>query len=181
MAKVRPVNTVDSSGKPKGAIDQRMELGIPMPKLHPSWHLIIVEKSLIVIGAHLILPLFKLRCGSDFSNQDRKTSGASWIGSQILLFYLRLRAREIVRKCYLTRVERADDWLTNEMLRASHDPSVLVILESIFSFNFSILLNYALEEAKEKVLIIKGMKDPIFDSASMVAMLKEHCNAVMVK
>ncbi|KAK7313782.1 hypothetical protein VNO77_38983 [Canavalia gladiata] len=84
-------------------------------------------------------------------------------------------------KCYLTRVERADNWLTNEMLRASHDPSVLVVLESIFSFNFSLLLNYALEEAKEKVLIIKGIKEPSFDSTSKVALLKEHCDGVMVK
>lgn len=29
-------------------------------------------------------------------------SGASWLGSRILLFFLRLRIQEIVKKCYPT-------------------------------------------------------------------------------
>ncbi|KAG5008018.1 hypothetical protein JHK85_026560 [Glycine max] len=112
---------------------------------------------------------------------DRQTSGASWLGSRILVFYLRLRTQELLKKCYPTRVERADDFLISEMLRASYDPGVLVVLESIFSFNLSIPLNFLLEDVKEKVLIIQGMKDPISDSNSKVAMLKEHCDGVMIK
>lgn len=153
--------------------------------------------------------------------QDRQTSGASWLGSRLLLFYLRLQIKDLVKKCYptvsvflllifkpstlvlivdldganfvLQRMERADDWLINEMLRAvsstsgiwidfivfsfdimmicnyayptllvspwhlwkSYDPGVNVVLESIFSFNLSIPLNYLLENVKEKVLIIQ--------------------------
>lgn len=94
---------------------------------------------------------------------------------------MRLRTQELLKKCYPTRVERADDFLISEMLRASYDPGVLVVLESIFSFNLSIPLNFLLEDVKEKVLIIQGMKDPISDSNSKVAMLKEHCDGVMIK
>ncbi|XP_045832181.1 uncharacterized protein LOC123923534 isoform X1 [Trifolium pratense] len=112
---------------------------------------------------------------------DRQTSGATWLGSRILLFFLRLTIQDTVKKCYPTKVERADDWLINEMLRASYDPGVPVVLESIFSFNLSIPLNYLLEDVKEKVLIIQGMKDPISDSNATIAMLKEHCDGVIIK
>ncbi|KAI5389315.1 hypothetical protein KIW84_074818 [Lathyrus oleraceus] len=113
--------------------------------------------------------------------QDRKTSVATWLGSRIILFYLRLRIQELVKQCYPTKIERADDWLINEMLRASYDPGVPVVLESIFSFNLSIPLNYLLEDVKENVIIIQGMKDPISDSNATVAMLKEHCDGVIIK
>ncbi|KAL5073565.1 hypothetical protein RYX36_012549 [Vicia faba] len=112
---------------------------------------------------------------------DRQTSVATWLGSRLILFYLRLRIQELVKKCYPTKIERADDWLINEMLRASYDPGVPVVLESIFSFNLSIPLNYLLEDVKEKVIIIQGMKDPISDSNATVAMLKEHCDSVIIK
>ncbi|CAK8575378.1 unnamed protein product [Lathyrus sativus] len=112
---------------------------------------------------------------------DRQTSVATWLGSRIILFYLRLRIQELVKQCYPTKIERADDWLINEMLRASYDPGVPVVLESIFSFNLSIPLNYLLEDVKEKVIVIQGMKDPISDSNATVAMLKEHCDSVIIK
>ncbi|KAL4395042.1 hypothetical protein AHAS_Ahas02G0212400 [Arachis hypogaea] len=113
--------------------------------------------------------------------EDRKTSGTSWLGSRVLLLYLRLRIQELVKKCYPTRTERADDWLINKMLRASYDPGSPVVVESIFSFNLSIPLNFLIEEFREKVLIIQGMKDPISDSSSRVATLKEHCDGLVIK
>ncbi|MED6167300.1 hypothetical protein PIB30_001194 [Stylosanthes scabra] len=115
------------------------------------------------------------------AGNDRKTSGASWLGSRVLLLYLRLRIQEIVKKCYPIRTERADDWLITEMLRASYDPGVSLVLESIFSFNLSIPLNFLIEEFREKVLIIQGMKDPISNSSSRVATLKEHCDGLIIK
>ncbi|XP_025643047.1 pheophytinase, chloroplastic [Arachis hypogaea] len=67
------------------------------------------------------------------------------------------------------------------MLRASYDPGSPVVVESIFSFNLSIPLNFLIEEFREKVLIIQGMKDPISDSSSRVATLKEHCDGLVIK
>ncbi|KAH1234739.1 Pheophytinase, chloroplastic [Glycine max] len=135
--------------------------------------IVLINSAGNVIPRYSFIPLSTI--------QDRQTSGASWLGSRILVFYLRLRTQELLKKCYPTRVERADDFLISEMLRASYDPGVLVVLESIFSFNLSIPLNFLLEDVKEKVLIIQGMKDPISDSNSKVAMLKEHCDGVMIK
>ncbi|CAN6709748.1 unnamed protein product [Malus baccata var. baccata] len=57
----------------------------------------------------------------------------------------------------------------------------ILVLESVFSFNLSIPLNYLLDEFKDKVMIIQGMRDPISDSKSTVAMLKEHCVGFIVK
>ncbi|KAJ1384600.1 Alpha/Beta hydrolase fold, partial [Sesbania bispinosa] len=138
---------------------------------------VLIKSVVLINSAGNVIPRYTF---IPLSN-DRQTSGASWLGSRILLFYLRLRIQEIVKKCYPTRVERADEWLINEMLRASYDPGVPVVLESIFSFNLSIPLNYLLEDVKEKVLIIQGMKDPISDSNAKVAMLKEHCDGVKIK
>ncbi|XP_061353310.1 uncharacterized protein LOC133298086 isoform X2 [Gastrolobium bilobum] len=138
---------------------------------------VLIKSIVLINSAGNIIP----RYTSIPLSRDRQTSGASWLGSRVLLFYLRLTIQDIVKKCYPTRIERADDWLINEMLRASYDPGVLVVLESIFSFNLSIPLNFLLEDIKEKVLIIQGMKDPISDSNSKVATLKEHCDGVIIK
>ncbi|XP_054811010.1 uncharacterized protein LOC129312411 [Prosopis cineraria] len=141
-----------------------------------SWHALI--KSIVLINsAGNIIPGYK----SVPLSKDRQTSGAFWLGSRLLLFYLRLRIEDLVKKYYPTRIERVDNWLINEMLRASYDPGVPVVLESIFSFNLSIPLNYLLEDVKEKVLIIQGMKDPLSDSNSKVAMFKEHCDGAMIR
>ncbi|KAI5389306.1 uncharacterized protein LOC127101403 isoform X2 [Lathyrus oleraceus] len=142
------------------------------------WNVLI--KSIVLINsAGNVIPR---NTSMSLSRQsDRKTSVATWLGSRIILFYLRLRIQELVKQCYPTKIERADDWLINEMLRASYDPGVPVVLESIFSFNLSIPLNYLLEDVKENVIIIQGMKDPISDSNATVAMLKEHCDGVIIK
>ncbi|OMO85847.1 hypothetical protein CCACVL1_09967 [Corchorus capsularis] len=118
---------------------------------------------------------------SQLISNERRTSGAARLGAQLLLFYLRLNIRNIVKNFYPTKTKRADDWLINEMLRASYDPGVSVVLESIFSFDLSIPLNYLLEGCEEKVLIIQGMKDPLLDSKAKLAMLKEHCAGLAIR
>lgn len=137
-----------------------------------------VVKSVVLINsAGNVIPEYSFL---QFSN-ERQASGPIRLGAQLLLFYLRLNISNFVKQCYPTRRERADDWLISEMLRASYDPGVLVVLESIFSFNLSLPLNYLLEGFKEKVLIIQGIKDPISDSKSKVAMLKEHCAGIVIR
>ncbi|XP_024024888.1 uncharacterized protein LOC21387869 [Morus notabilis] len=115
------------------------------------------------------------------SSKERQTSGATWVGARLLLFYLRSRLKNVVKNCYPTKTDRVDDELINEMLRASYDPGVLFVLESIFSFNLSLPLNYLLRNFEGKVLVIQGLKDPISDSKSKLAMLKEHCDGVVIK
>eukprot|EP00262_Sarcandra_glabra_P019728 TRINITY_DN757_c0_g1_i1.p1 TRINITY_DN757_c0_g1~~TRINITY_DN757_c0_g1_i1.p1 ORF type:complete len:710 (+),score=119.17 TRINITY_DN757_c0_g1_i1:141-2270(+) len=110
-----------------------------------------------------------------------QTSGAAWLGSRLLLLYLRLRAGNILKNCYPTNTERADDWLINEILRASYDPGVLVVLESVFNFNLSIPLNYLLDLFGGKVMIIQGMRDPLSKSKLRLAMFREHCSEVTIR
>ncbi|KAK2653594.1 hypothetical protein Ddye_013450 [Dipteronia dyeriana] len=137
-----------------------------------------VVKSLVLINsAGNVIPE---KSFVPFSN-ERQTSRAAWLGARLLLFFLRSNLKNTVKQCYPTRIERADDWLISEMLRASHDPGVLVVLESIFSFNLSIPLNYLLEGFEEKILIIQGMKDQISDSKSKLAILKEYCSGIVIK
>ncbi|XP_047325426.1 uncharacterized protein LOC124929176 [Impatiens glandulifera] len=113
--------------------------------------------------------------------RERKTSGVTRLGAQFISLYLRWTIKSIVTNCYPTVASRADDWLINEMIRSSNDPGVEVVLESIFSFNISIPLNYLLKGFNNRVLVIQGMKDPIADSKSVIAMLREHCEGITIK
>ncbi|KAL2227185.1 UNVERIFIED_CONTAM: Pheophytinase, chloroplastic [Sesamum indicum] len=112
---------------------------------------------------------------------DRRTSGAVWLGARLLLVYLRFNIRNILRSFYPAKTDRADDQLINEMIRASYDPGVIFVLESIFSFDLSLALNYLLEGFEKKILVIQGMKDPLSDSKSMLAMFQEHCRGIAIK
>ncbi|KAJ4952973.1 hypothetical protein NE237_029805 [Protea cynaroides] len=56
---------------------------------------------------------------------------------------------------WLQNMERVDDWLIDEMIRASCDPGVLLVLESIFNFNLVIPLNYLLQSFGGKVIIVQ--------------------------
>nr|XP_043612736.1 uncharacterized protein LOC122584748 [Erigeron canadensis] len=113
--------------------------------------------------------------------KERKTTGIAWLGARGLSFYLRLSFRNLVKRCYPTKTDRADEGLLNEMVRASYDPGVLVVLESIFTFDPSIPLNYLLKGFENKVLIIQGMKDPISDSKTKVSVLKRHFKESVIK
>ncbi|XP_056160251.1 uncharacterized protein LOC115683085 isoform X3 [Syzygium oleosum] len=79
------------------------------------------------------------------------------------------------------KTERADEWLINEMLRSSYDPGVLVVLESIFSINLSIPLNFLLKGFNGKILVVQGMEDPITNSKCKLAMLNEHCVGILTR
>ncbi|KAH9678290.1 photolyase/cryptochrome alpha/beta domain-containing protein [Citrus sinensis] len=121
-----------------------------------------VVKSVVLINsAGNVIPEYSFL---QFSN-ERQASGPVRLGARLLLFYLRLNISNFVKQCYPT----------------SYDPGVLVVLESIFSFKLSLPLNYLLEGFKEKVLIIQGIKDPISDSKSKVAMFKEHCAGIVIR
>lgn len=136
-----------------------------------------LTKSVILINtAGDVIPGYS----SLLFSKRRQTSRLAWLGSRLLLQYLRFSLGSIVKNCYPTRSERADDRLINQMLRASHDPGVVAVLESIFNFNLSIPLNHLLAKLKDKVLIIQGMKDPIVDSKSKLAILKEHCTGIEI-
>ncbi|CAI9771843.1 unnamed protein product [Fraxinus pennsylvanica] len=113
-------------------------------------------------------------------SKNRRTSGAAWLGARLLLVYLRFNIKNILKSIYPTKTDRADDKLIHEMLRASYDPGVTIVLESIFSFDLSLPLNYLLKEFG-KILVIQGMKDPLCDSKTKLAMLREHCRGIVTK
>ncbi|KAG8476237.1 hypothetical protein CXB51_033081 [Gossypium anomalum] len=137
----------------------------------------LVKSVILMNTAGNVIPEFS----SHRFPSERQTSAAARLGAQLLLFYLRLNIRNTLKNFYPTKTNRADDWLINEMLRASYDPGVTVVLESIFSFDLSIPLNYLLEGYEEKVLILQGMKDPLLDSKAKLAMLKEHCTGLAIR
>ncbi|KAJ0968571.1 hypothetical protein J5N97_025488 [Dioscorea zingiberensis] len=112
--------------------------------------------------------------------EARQTSGIMWLGSRLLLWYLRLRVGTILKECYPTNSERADSWLVKEILRASYDPGVHIVMESVVNFNLSVPLNYLLGSFGGKVLIMQGVKDPLSKSNLRLSMLREHCSGVTV-
>nr|XP_009787882.1 PREDICTED: uncharacterized protein LOC104235751 isoform X3 [Nicotiana sylvestris] len=137
-----------------------------------------LAKSVILLNsAGNVIPGYSGARHSDV----RQTSGAAWLAARFLSLFLRLNLRKIVRSCYPIRSDRADEWLIQEMLRASYDPGVVVVLESIFSFDLSVPLNYLLQGFEKRVLVLQGMKDPISDSKSRLDMLREHCEGIIIR
>ncbi|KAK9143313.1 hypothetical protein Syun_012713 [Stephania yunnanensis] len=113
--------------------------------------------------------------------EERPTSGATWLGSRLLMLFLRLRVENIVKNFYPINPKRADNLLINEMLRASYDPGALAVLESIFSFDLSIPLNFLFQSFGGKVLIIQGTKDPLLKSIPRLSMFRQYCKGVTIK
>ncbi|XP_059666983.1 uncharacterized protein LOC132312581 isoform X2 [Cornus florida] len=137
-----------------------------------------LAKSVVLINsAGNVVPGYS----SVLVSKERKSSVAARLGARLLLFYLRLIISNTVKDCYPIKRERADDWLINEMIRASYDPGVVVVLESIFGFDLSIPLNYLLKGFERKVLVIQGLKDPLSDSKSKLAMLREHFKGIVIR
>ncbi|GJW20059.1 hypothetical protein Tco_0027495 [Tanacetum coccineum] len=88
------------------------------------------------------------------------------------------KALDFEKRCRADITKCADEGLLSEM---SYDPGVLVVLESIFTFDPSIPLNYLFKGFENEVLIIQGMKDPIFDSKTKVSVVKKHFNEILIK
>ncbi|XP_010433666.1 PREDICTED: uncharacterized protein LOC104717742 isoform X1 [Camelina sativa] len=114
-------------------------------------------------------------------SRERRVPFGAQLGARLLLFFLQFNVKKLLKDCYPVKPERADDLLITEMLRASQDPGVVMVLESIFGFDLSLPLNYLLTGFEEKTLVIQGMKDPISDPKKKVALLKEYCPAMVIK
>jgi len=137
-----------------------------------------LTKSLVLINtAGSIVPGYS----SIKINDGGTTSGFVWLGARLLLQFLRLRVQYMMKDFYPTKPERVDDSLISEMLRASYDPGVLTVLESVFNFKLSIPLNYLLDTFEDKVLIIQGTKDPLSKSDRRISMFKQHCKGVAIR
>lgn len=137
----------------------------------------LAKSAVLLNSAGNIIPGFSTVNYSD----ERQTSGAAWFGARLLLLYLRFNIRNIVKNFYPSKPGRVDDWLINEMLRASHDPGVLVVLECIFSLDLSVPLNCLFEGFEKKILVIQGMRDPLSDSKSKLALFRAHCKGITVR
>ncbi|KAL0891016.1 hypothetical protein Bca101_014999 [Brassica carinata] len=112
---------------------------------------------------------------------ERRVPFGAQLGARLLVLFLRFNVKKLLKDCYPVKPERADEFLVTEMLRASQDPGVVMVLESIFGFDLSLPLNYLLKGFEEKTLIIQGMKDPISDPQKKVALLREFCPAMEIK
>ncbi|KAI8564629.1 hypothetical protein RHMOL_Rhmol03G0195500 [Rhododendron molle] len=100
-----------------------------------------VAKSIVLINsAGNVVPQYS----SVPLSKERQTSAAAWLGARLLLFYLRLSIKNLMTNLYPTQVERADDWVINEMVRA-------------------------------------GRKDPLYNSQTILALLREHCKGVTIR
>ncbi|KAL3834595.1 hypothetical protein ACJIZ3_009331 [Penstemon smallii] len=137
----------------------------------------LVKSVVLINSAGYIIPGYSALSYSE----SRQISGTARLGAKLLLLFLRFNIRNILKSLYPTKTDRADDQLIHEMLRASYDPGVTLVLESIFSFDLSIPLNYLLEGFEKKILVIQGMKDPVSNSKSMLPMFREHCRGVVIK
>lgn len=133
--------------------------------------LILLNTAGSVVPSYSFIPL----------SEEGRTSWLSSLQARLLLLFLRSRAGGILKEYYPTRTERVDKPLVDEIIRASYDPGAATVIESIFSFNLSIPLNFLFDSFGGKILIVQGMKDPLTKSKSFVSMLREHCSKVHIR
>ncbi|KAA3459777.1 (6-4)DNA photolyase [Gossypium australe] len=134
------------------------------------------------LGAQLLLFYLRLNIKNTLKKfYPTKTNRADdWLINEMLRAVSSLLF-EFSRPCTHTIIISSPSEKMNLTNLKSYDPGVTVVLESIFSFDLSIPLNYLLEGYEEKVLILQGMKDPLLDSKAKLAMLKEHCTGLAIR
>uniref|UniRef100_A0A0E0B5Q2 Photolyase/cryptochrome alpha/beta domain-containing protein n=1 Tax=Oryza glumipatula TaxID=40148 RepID=A0A0E0B5Q2_9ORYZ len=128
--------------------------------------LILLNTAGSVVPSYSFIPL----------SEEGRTSWLSSLQARLLLLFLRSRAGGILKEYYPTRTERVDKPLVDEIIRAvssyhkyslqfffldrqiqSYDPGAATVIESIFSFNLSIPLNFLFDSFGGKILIVQVM------------------------
>ncbi|CAA7060225.1 unnamed protein product [Microthlaspi erraticum] len=137
----------------------------------------LVKSVVLVNSAGNVVP----RYSPLLISRERRVPFGAQLGARLLLLFLQFNVKKLLKDCYPVKPERADDFLITEMLRASQDPGVVMVLESIFGFDLSLPLNYLLKGFEEKTLVIQGMKDPISDPQKKVDLLKELSPGMVIK
>ncbi|RIA04368.1 hypothetical protein BRARA_K01402 [Brassica rapa] len=137
----------------------------------------LVKSVILVNSAGNVIPGYSPLSVS----KERRVPFGAQLGARLLILFLRFNVKKLLKDCYPVKPERADEFLITEMLRASQDPGVVMVLESIFGFDLSLPLNYLLKGFEERTLVIQGMKDPISDPRKKVALLKEFCPGMEIK
>ncbi|BBN19275.1 hypothetical protein MPTK1_8g09280 [Marchantia polymorpha subsp. ruderalis] len=113
--------------------------------------------------------------------KPKEKSYVAYIGSRLLLAYLQNLSNGMLTKCYPTNPGRADNWLQNEVMRASYDPNSTAVLEAMFHLRAPLPLNYYLDRYDGNVLVIQGMRDPLHNSSLRASMLQAYCKNVSIQ
>eukprot|EP00250_Pteridium_aquilinum_P010449 c19396_g1_i1 orf=104-2725(+) len=133
--------------------------------------LILLNTSGVIIPDYLSLNYLK----------PRGRTGVTWAGAQLSLSYLRSATSQLLKKYYCVNPSRVDDWLTGEILRASHDPGAAMVLESCYCLRSPFPLNWFLDRYKGKVYVIQGAKDPLSNSTQRKALFESYCSNAVVQ
>lgn len=137
-----------------------------------------VVKSLILLNtAGAIVPDY---LSYNYLKPSGRT-GITWAGAQLLLMYLRSACTQILRKYYCVNPSRVDDWLTGEILRASHDPGAAIVLESVLCLKNPFPINWFIDRYKGNVCVIQGTQDPLSNSTQKMKLFKSHCSNAVIQ
>eukprot|EP00850_Spirogloea_muscicola_P012687 SM000083S22734 [mRNA] locus=s83:157543:163190:- [translate_table: standard] len=105
----------------------------------------------------------------------------AWFLSRILFFYLQSNVSRILKRCYPKDTSRADQWLVQEIIRASHDPGALEVVESAFYLPKPRPLNQLIDQYGGPVLVLQGKFDPLNDAVARANALKACCPGVALE
>lgn len=104
----------------------------------------------------------------------------SWALSSLLFMYLQRNVPKILRRCYPKDTGRVDQRLIDEIVRASHDPGALEVVQSVFYLPKPRPLNMLLDAYGGPVLLVQGKLDPLNDAVARAQATKALCPSVTV-
>ncbi|KAH9532110.1 hypothetical protein CY35_19G072100 [Sphagnum magellanicum] len=113
-------------------------------------------------------------------NKPKEKSVIAKPFSQLLMLYLQTFSDRLLTRCYPNNASRVDDWLLNEVKRASYDPGSTRVLESCLLLRPPLPLNYFLDRFAGRVLVIQGKHDPLQKNSNRAPMLQANCTNVSI-
>jgi pimeloyl-ACP methyl ester carboxylesterase len=101
--------------------------------------------------------------------------------SQGLFWYLKRSVKGTLGRVYPTRPENVDEYLEDEIARASYDPGALGVFRSVFFLPKPFPLSYNIDVYGGNTYVLQGALDPLNDAPARARQIQKECTNPLLK
>ncbi|CAG9461763.1 unnamed protein product [Pedinophyceae sp. YPF-701] len=103
------------------------------------------------------------------------------LGSRALFLYLQFGIKSTLQRVYPVQPQFADEWLAEEIERASRDPGALDVFKSSAWLPTPWPLNYCVDQFGGPTMVLQGVLDPLNDAGARANEIERMCPDVRVE